>query len=72
MILFLLVILISYFIYTNSHSSADNLEMCKRLLNISNEHCGLGAHFTTANIKKHINEVDWQLKHVISYIFIIL
>ena len=42
------------------------------LLNISNEHCGLGAHFTTANIKKHINEVDWQLKHVISYIFIFI
>ena len=72
LILFLLVILISYFIYTNPHSSADNLEMCKRLLNISNEHCGLGAHFTTANIKKHINEVDWQLKHVISYIFIFI
>jgi hypothetical protein len=71
-ILFTVVILISYFIYTNPHSSADNLEMCKRLLNISNENCGLGAHFTTANIKKHINEVDWQLKHVISYIFIFI
>lgn len=56
----------------NPHSSADNLEMCKRLLNASDERCGLAANFTTANISRHINEVNWRFIDVINYIFIFI
>jgi hypothetical protein len=71
-LLLLVVIFTSYFIYTNPHSRADNLEMCSRLLNLSDEKCGLGASFTTANISRHINEVGWRLKDVINYILIFI
>jgi len=71
-LLLLIVIFTSYLIYTNPHSSADNLEMCSRLLNLSDEKCGLGASFTTANISRHINEVGWRLKDVINYILIFI
>ena len=40
------------------------------ILNLSDEKCGLGASFTTANISRHINEVGWRLKDVINYILI--
>ena len=71
-LLLLVVIFTSYLIYTNPHSSADNLEMCRRLLNLTDEKCGLGASFTTANISRHINEVGWRLKDVINYILIFI
>lgn len=71
-LLLLIVIFTSYLIYTNPHSSADNLEMCSRLLNLTDEKCGLGASFTTANISRHINEVGWRLKDVTNYILIFI
>ena len=71
-LLILIVIFTSYLIYTNPHSSADNLEMCRRLLNLTDEKCGLGASFTTANISRHINEVGWRLKDVTNYILIFI
>jgi hypothetical protein len=71
-LLLLIVIFTSYLIYANPHSMADNLEMCNRLLNLSDEKCGLGASFTTANISRHINEVGWRLKDLINYILIFI
>jgi hypothetical protein len=71
-LLFLIVILTSYFIYTNPHTSAENLEMCRRLLNQFNEKCGLGASYTTANVSRHVSEVEWRLKDIINYIFIFI
>jgi hypothetical protein len=71
-LLLFIIIFVSYLIYVNPHSSADNLEMCKRLLNASDERCGLGASFTTANISRHINEVNWRFIDVINYIFIFI
>ena len=72
LLLLFIIIFVSYLIYVNPHSSADNLEMCKRLLNASDERCGLGANFTTANISRHINEVNWRFIDVINYIFIFI
>lgn len=69
-LLLFVVIFTSYLIYTNPHSMADNPEMCSRLLNLSDEKCGLGANYSTANISRHINEVGWRLKDVINYILI--
>jgi len=69
-ILIFIVIFFSLAIFTNPHSSIDNDEMCKRLLTISNEHCGLGASFTTASISRHINEVGWRLIDIKNYILI--
>ena len=71
-LLVFVVIFTSYLIYTNPHSSADNLDMCSRLFNLSDEKCGLGASFTTANISRHINEVGWRFKDVINYILILI
>ena len=71
-LLLLIIIFFSYLIYFNPHSSADNLEMCKRLLNASDERCGLAANFTTANISRHINEVNWRFIDVINYFFIFI
>ena len=72
LLLLFIIIFVSYLIYVNPHSSADNLEMCKRLLNASDERCGLAANFTTANISRHINEVNWRFIDVINYIFIFI
>ena len=72
LLLLFIIIFVSYLIYVNPHSSADSLEMCKRLLNASDERCGLGANFTTANISRHINEVNWRFIDVINYIFIFI
>jgi len=72
LLLLFIIIFVSYLIYVNPHSSADNLEMCKRLLNVSDERCGLAANFTTANISRHINEVNWRFTDVINYIFIFI
>jgi hypothetical protein len=72
LLLLFIIIFVSYLIYANPHSSIDNLEMCKRLLNVADEKCGLGANFTTANISRHINEVNWRVKDVINYIFIFI
>ena len=72
LLLLFIIIFVSYLIYVNPHSSADSLEMCKRLLNASDERCGLGASFTTANISRHINEVNWRFIDVINYIFIFI
>jgi hypothetical protein len=72
LLLLFIIIFVSYLIYANPHSSIDNLEMCKRLLSVSDEKCGLGANFTTANISRHINEVNWRLIDVINYIFIFI
>ena len=69
-ILIFIVIFFSLAIFTNPHSSIDNDEMCQRLLTISNEHCGLGASFTTASISRHINEVGWRLIDIKNYILI--
>ena len=71
-ILISIVIFLSLAIYLNPHSSFDNAEMCKRLLNISNEHCGLGANFTTASISRHIGEVHWKLVDFKNYFFIFI
>jgi len=71
-LLLFIIIFISYLIYVNPHSSTANLEMCKRLLNLSDERCGLAANFTTANISRHINEVNWRLIDVINYILIFI
>jgi hypothetical protein len=71
-LLLFIVIFVSYLIYINPHSSTDNLEMCKRLLNLSNERCGLAANFTTANISRHIDEVSWRFIDVKNYIFIFI
>jgi hypothetical protein len=46
--------------------------MCKRLLNISNENCGLAANFTTAHISRHISEVSWRLVDIKNYTLIFL
>jgi hypothetical protein len=46
--------------------------MCSRLLNLSDEKCGLAASYTSANISRHINEVGWRLKDVINYILIFI
>ena len=72
LLLLFIIIFVSYLIYVNPHSSADNLEMCKRLFNTSDERCGLAANFTTANISRHINEVNWRFTDVINYIFIFI
>jgi len=72
LLLLFIIIFVSYLIYVNPHSSADNLEMCKRLFNASDERCGLAANFTTANISRHINEVNWRFIDVINYIFIFI
>jgi len=72
LLLLFIIIFVSYLIYVNPHSSADNLEMCKRLLNASDERCGLAANFTTASILRHINEVNWRFIDVINYIFIFI
>lgn len=72
LLLLFIIIFVSYLIYVNPHSRADNLEMCKRLLNASDERCGLAANFTTANISRHINEVNWRFIDVINYIFIFI
>jgi len=71
-ILILIVIFLSLALFLNPHSSFDNLEMCKRLLTITNENCGLGASFTTADISRHINEVDWKLIDIKNYILIFI
>jgi hypothetical protein len=72
LLLLFIIIFVSYLIYVNPHSSADNLEMCKRLLNASDERCGLAANFTTASVLRHINEVNWRFIDVINYIFIFI
>jgi len=71
-LLILVVLLPSYLIYINPHSIADNLAMCKRLLNISNENCGLAANFTTAHIQRHISEVSWRLVDIKNYTLIFI
>ena len=71
-LLFFTIFFISYLIYVNPHSSTDNLEMCKRLLNLSDERCGLAANYTTANISRHINEVSWRFIDIKNYIFIFI
>ena len=71
-ILILIVIFLSLALFLNPHSSFDNLEMCKRLLTITNENCGLGASFTTADISVHINEVGWKLIDIKNYILIFI
>lgn len=71
-LLILVVVLPSYLIYINPHSIADNLAMCKRLLNISNENCGLAANFTTAHIQRHISEVSWRLVDIKNYTLIFI
>ena len=71
-ILIFVVIFLSLLIFVNPHSDIDNSEMCKRLLTIANEHCGLGASFTTASISRHINEVGWKLIDVKNYILIFI
>jgi hypothetical protein len=71
-LLLFIIIFFSYLIYFNPHSNTDNLEMCKRLLNLSDERCGLAANFTTANISRHINEVNWRFIDVINYFFIFI
>jgi hypothetical protein len=71
-LLLFIIIFVSYLIYVNPHSSTDNLEMCKRLMNLSDERCGVAANFTTANISRHINEVNWHFIDVINYIFIFI
>jgi hypothetical protein len=71
-LLILTVLIPSYLIYINPHSIIDNLAMCKRLLNISNENCGLAANFTTANISRHISEVSWRLVDIKNYTLIFI
>ena len=71
-LLILTVLIPSYLIYINPHSITDNLAMCKRLLNISNENCGLAANFTTANISRHISEVSWRLVDIKNYTLIFI
>ena len=71
-LLFLTVFVPSYLIYINPHSITDNLAMCKRLLNISNENCGLAANFTTASISRHISEVSWRLVDIKNYTLIFI
>jgi len=71
-ILIFIVIFLSLALFINPHSNFDNLKMCKRLLEISNEYCGLGASFTTADISRHINEVDWKLIDIVNYILIFI
>lgn len=71
-LLILTVFIPSYLIYINPHSIIDNLAMCKRLLNISNENCGLAANFTTANISRHISEVSWRLVDIKNYTLIFI
>lgn len=71
-ILILIVIFLSLALFLNPHSSFDNMEMCKRLLTVSNENCGLGASFTTADISRHVNEVGWKLIDIMNYILIFI
>ncbi len=71
-LLILTVLIPSYLIYIHPHSITDNLAMCKRLLNISNENCGLAANFTTASISRHISEVSWRLVDVKNYTLIFI
>jgi hypothetical protein len=71
-LLILTVLVPSYLIYINPHSITDNLTMCKRLLNISNENCGLAANFTTAHISRHISEVSWRLVDIKNYTLIFI
>lgn len=66
----LIIIGLSLLIYTNPHTAIDNAQMCKKLMEFSNETCGLAAAFTTANISKHINEVDWKFVDIKNYFFI--
>ena len=71
-LLILVVLLPSYLIYINPHSIADNLAMCKRLLNISNENCGMAANYTTAHLSRHISEVGWRLVDIKNYTLIFI
>lgn len=71
-LLFLTVFVPSYLIYINPHSITDNLAMCKRLLNISNENCGMAANYTTAHLSRHISEVSWRLVDIKNYTLIFI
>lgn len=68
----LIIIGLSMLIYLNPHTVIENTQMCKRLVELSNEKCGLAAAFTSANISKHISEVDWKAVDIKNYFFIFI
>lgn len=71
-LIILIIIGLSMLIYLNPHTVIDNTQMCKRLVELSNEKCGLAAAFTTANVSKHIAEVGWKFVDIKNYFFIFI